>query len=211
MNPAEVSRMQCGSRKMCFLGLRSNALLWNKLFFKKVIINNVSLGEYVHAEIIINGIPFAEITEKHERLAAEKGTGDYKGLQYIYDLAHCLYDALANNTTRYDEDETQIPLMICNGCQEPGCSGLWVTIEETDHGVVWHDIKNRAMAARRPGKTRWWIYDEFPDFCFDKTEYTAALDELKVIALAAEEHMLERRKQCEARRVASKIPERNSV
>ena len=35
---------------------------------RKITINNVNLGEYVHAEIIINGMPFAEIAEKHKRI-----------------------------------------------------------------------------------------------------------------------------------------------
>ena len=178
----------------------------DKLAFRQVIVNNCNFGENVHAEIIINGIPFADIAKKHERIAAEKGTGDYKGFEYDYDFAETLYDALANNATRYDESEAQKPLMICNGCQEPGCWGLWVTIEDTDDRIVWRDVNNRSMASRSVGKTKWWVYDEFPVFCFDKTEYSTAIKELKLIADAGRDHRMERQRKREVQKSLRESP-----
>jgi len=153
-------------------------------FRKKYIISEV-FGRYVHAEIIINGRSFADIAEEHERIAAEKGTGNYGSFEYTYDYADDLYDALANNSTLYSYDGLQKPLMICAGCHEPECWGLWVSIDVKEDCVIWHDIKNPNMAANRPGKSKLWIYDEFPSFCFEKKDYFASLNNLKDIAQEA--------------------------
>jgi len=150
--------------------------------FRKKHIKSENWGNHIHADIIINGKSFADIAEEHERIAAVKGTGKYEAFEYVYDYADDLYDALANNSTLYSYDGVQKPVMICAGCHEPECWGLWVSIDMNDDCVIWHDIKNPHMAVIKPGKTKFWIYDEFPSFRFDKKEYFTAMSNLKYIA-----------------------------
>jgi len=155
--------------------------MMDKLEFHRKVIKNENFGRYIHAEIIINGVPFAIIAEEHERLAAEKGTGDYKGFDYEYEVAHGLYNDLTQDNYR-TENPTQKALMMCSGCHEAGCWGLYVTVKEEDGDIVWRNIRNYHMAKRKPGKTKWWDYSEFLAFRFDKLEYSAALEVLKMIA-----------------------------
>lgn len=159
--------------------------------FRQMYIDNLNWGGHIHAEIIINGTPFAEIAEKYERIAAEKGTGDYKKFDYVYDLADSLYRQLAENEMR-DEKRNQKSLMICAGCYEAGCWGLHTTVEDNGIEVIWSNINNYHMAeaSDRLG-WNWWDYSVFPSFRFAKDDYLAALKDLKVISDVAKDfHML---------------------
>ena len=113
-------------------------------------------------------------------MAAEKGTGEYDKFSYVYDLAKSLYASLAEDQECWENPE-QKPLMICGGCHEAGCWGLYVTVEETDTEIIWSNISNYHMTKKRPDK-KWWDYSVFPTFRFDKTEYRAALEQLRKIA-----------------------------
>jgi hypothetical protein len=139
--------------------------------------------EYIHAEIIINGRPFAEAAEEYERLATQRGAGvEYCGFSYIYHYAEMLYGVLACGEVD-DANARQKPLMICSGCHEPGCSGLWATIEETGTEVTWSGINNYHFL---PGRAKFWRdYGVFPVYRFAKDDYAAALEQLRHIAREA--------------------------
>ena len=150
------------------------------LEFRRMAIFHDNFGEHIHAEIIINGIPFSIIAEENERLAAEKGTGKYKGFEYTYEYACVLYKYLFENEI-CDENPEQKPIMICSGCHEAGCWGLYVSIEESDTEVIWRNINNYHMLKGSPG-SNWWDYSVFPSFRFSKENYNTALEQLKIIA-----------------------------
>jgi hypothetical protein len=107
----------------------------DKLEFRRMAFFDENCGEHIHAEIIINGKPFAEIAEEYERKAAERGTGKYEAFGYIYEYAKSLYADLANNSIRGENPE-QKALMICSGCHEAGCWGLYITVCERDNVIT---------------------------------------------------------------------------
>jgi len=148
--------------------------------FRRMAIFNENFGEHIHAEIIINGKPFAEIAEEFERLAVERGRGKYNGFEYVYEYASVLYESLANDKS-CDENPEQKPLMICSGCHEAGCWGLYVTVDVDDNEIVWHDINNYHLSRNRPDRN-WWDYSVFPSYRFNQVQYGSALEQLKQIA-----------------------------
>jgi len=71
--------------------------------------------------------------------------------------------------------------MVCGGCEEAGCCPLAVNIEETETEIICNNFRNWQIS--EPNENGFfWDYSVFPVFRFDKIQYTAALEQLKIIA-----------------------------
>ena len=144
----------------------------DKLRFERKIIYNIFSGKgMVAAKVVINNVPFAEMAEDLERLAANSGGEKYHGFGYVCQIAAHLYDELAavGKSCRYGDAVT---LMICDACYEAGCWPIEFCVDISENVVTWSGFIN-------PHRAETWNYGLFPSFTFDKHEYEKALVELR--------------------------------
>jgi len=148
-------------------------------FEKKIVKSNVTWKPLTLAVLIINGRPLAEIAEHYEREAARNSKRKYYRFGYMYRLANGLYRELTGDL-EFPHRNNAV-LMVCDGCEEAGCRPFAVTIKETETEVIWSNFHNWHMSEPNDDGI-FWDYSVFPIFRFEKTQYMAALAQLKIIA-----------------------------
>jgi hypothetical protein len=112
-----------------------------------------------------------------EREGAPEIAGEYTGLRADRSTCPPAHHFLGNpswDIYRYGE---KIQVLVCE-CGEPGCGPLVCRIEVGDDRVVWSDFEQPHRSA--PKSKRVWNYEGFGPFVFERAQYEAALEALKM-------------------------------
>jgi len=126
--------------------------------FEKITVNGVC-SDYTAAKIMINNEDFKIYLEKLYEI------------DYNYQEAGWLYKSLTSPRNAFDEYPGESAVFTCT-CGVDECGGLYCRVSETENEVVWSGFHITS---------NYEIYNSLTPLYFDRTQYMAALAQLKNI------------------------------